>query len=372
MLSKQKHANLIHVMDHRYVYLEPPAESSVMPHRYTPPLNQSLQRPEPDSATARRSVFTLFRASQRHQAFTVTLEVIDKKQAYFPPETPFAIENYMRGIKLGFEEKCIALWEPRASINSRLSRQFQQANICLGDIGHFNSSGGFETKFNILLSKEDNGVLGHCPPVNFVPWEDCPSFLTGRGHPEPCYFQTGNIFRQSIDTDHDYWKFTYGEKKGFGAALVLPDGYCKSSLQNIINKRDFLQHLETQIQRYFQCIKATYRKKPPLETRLSLVTSVYYSKTWANIIYSGKRSGSRDKGFDAGLNRSVPGLDIWRWKHSSPSDILISQSGPSESELDNGVAVTNNQCIGVEVAQIIPNRTPLRNIRASLSFIAGG
>jgi len=276
----------------------------------------------------------------------------------------------MRGIKLGIEEKCIALWEPLGSINSRLPRQLQQANICLGDIGHFNSSGGFETKFNILLSKEENVLLGHCPPVNFVPWEDCPSFLTGRRQPGPCYFRTGNIFPQSVDKNGDSWKFAYGEKKGFGAALVLPDGYCKSSLQNIINKKAFLQHLEAEIQRYFQYIKATYRKKPPLETRLSLVTSVYYSKTWANIIYSSKRNGSREEGFVAELNRSVPGLDIWRWKHSSPSDILPSQSGPSESELDNGVAVTNNQCIGVEVAQIKPNRTLLRNVSASLSSIA--
>ena len=123
------------------------------------------------------------------------------QQAYFPPEIPPAIKYYMQKIAPEFEDMCIALWEPLAPINSRLPRQLQQANICLGDIGYFNASGGFETKFNIFLSKEDNEMLGHCPAVDFVPMADWPSFLTDRGQPEPCYFRSGNIFPQSIDTD---------------------------------------------------------------------------------------------------------------------------------------------------------------------------
>jgi len=294
----------------------------------------------------------------------------------------------MRNIDL--EPDCIALWEPLSSINSRLPRQLQQANICLGDIGHFNAFGGFDTKFNIFLSKEENDLLAHRPATDFVPLEEWPSFVSGRGKPDGCYFRSGNIPPQLIDrkrydvfsvseaalgnkTGSDSWKFAYGEKnKPFGAALALPDGYCTSSLNgnDLVVNADFLQHLETEIQRYFMCIKATYREKT-FETPLLLVTSVYYSKTWANITYSRKRNAGQNKDLYAKLNRSVPELDIWRWNHSSPSDVLKCRSGPSESELDNGVAVTNNQCIGVEVEQIIPKRRLLKNFAVSLSSIAG-
>lgn len=63
----------------------------------------------------------------------------------------------------------ICLWDPFLSLD--VSSDMQEKHCTLGDVGTFNSIGGFDVLFNIFLNMEENHQMNYCPPTTFTPYE---------------------------------------------------------------------------------------------------------------------------------------------------------------------------------------------------------
>lgn len=64
----------------------------------------------------------------------------------------------------------ITLWHP---FNSNIGRnnQMQEKHCILGDVGRFNSKGGFDVMFNIFMTMEENRKMNYFPPITFTPFQ---------------------------------------------------------------------------------------------------------------------------------------------------------------------------------------------------------
>lgn len=69
----------------------------------------------------------------------------------------------------GFRSKyAIRLWHPYG--NLRNEQHIEDRYCSLGDVGTFESNGGFLVMFNIFLTKEENKFMEYCPPHDFTPF----------------------------------------------------------------------------------------------------------------------------------------------------------------------------------------------------------
>ncbi|KAF9475521.1 hypothetical protein BDN70DRAFT_772199, partial [Pholiota conissans] len=59
----------------------------------------------------------------------------------------------------------IPLWSPSPGIE--LVPEEWKHHVNVGDVGFFNDEGGFDTLFNIFLSREENISRHHSPPEDF-------------------------------------------------------------------------------------------------------------------------------------------------------------------------------------------------------------
>lgn len=61
----------------------------------------------------------------------------------------------------------VRLWDPYRIFKN--GREVQPLHCMVGDVGKFRSDGGFDVKFNIFLSKEENVRMKYAPPPTFEP-----------------------------------------------------------------------------------------------------------------------------------------------------------------------------------------------------------
>lgn len=85
---------------------------------------------------------------------------------YLPKETEGYIKRYM-STPLFDSSRVIPLYYP--SPNTPGPETWAR-HVCMGDVGFFNSLGGFTSLFNIFETKAKNISLGYRPPASFRPF----------------------------------------------------------------------------------------------------------------------------------------------------------------------------------------------------------
>lgn len=127
----------------------------------------------------------------------------------------------------------ICLWHPFTNID--LDEQMQENHCILGDVGRFNSRGGFDVMFNIAMTMEENRKMNYHPPRTFKPIEvlpditfaasvareDCPVFITKGLEYERRQWVFANQFLKN-GTDFNFCLFIYS------ALIVIAFGVPKN------------------------------------------------------------------------------------------------------------------------------------------------
>lgn len=69
----------------------------------------------------------------------------------------------------------------------------------MGDVGRFNSSGGFDVMFNIFLTVEENHKMGYFPPITFRPFVLLGTHQCRYPKEESQYFMSEDLYRLDKD-----------------------------------------------------------------------------------------------------------------------------------------------------------------------------
>ena len=134
--------------------------------------------------------------------------------------------------------------------------------------------------------------------------------------------------------------------------MVLPDGYYSTSLlESLEIDRDFVYHVGNETRKYKAALRARGSKQLLSHNNHFLfVRSVFYTRTWANITYS--RGDKSENVAFATLSFLAQDKDILQWDHESNSAYVNFDIGPSGQELKDGLATSENQCIGIAASKI--------------------
>ncbi|KAF8179125.1 hypothetical protein BJ912DRAFT_1062919 [Pholiota molesta] len=85
---------------------------------------------------------------------------------HLPKHTEDYIKAYMANDTFFDTKRAVSLWKPSPSDKSEAWTW--KHHIYVGDVGIFNDEGGFDTIFNIFISKDENLALGYDPPSDFI------------------------------------------------------------------------------------------------------------------------------------------------------------------------------------------------------------
>jgi len=144
------------------------------------------------------------------------------------------------------------------------------------------------------------------------------------------------------------------DNEPFGTALILPDGYTDTTFKNWFIESRLRTHLAVEVGKYIEQMTPQFGDHPKnvLDTPLVVVTGVCYARTWARLAYSGKANTLEPETVSAKLCCPDPEKDFFYWECKASPSLIDTATGPKEEELQDGRAVSANQCVGIQIREI--------------------
>ncbi|CAA7271110.1 unnamed protein product [Cyclocybe aegerita] len=283
-------------------------------------------------------------------------EVTHDNDLPLPEHTPPNIAMYMKSLPR-LEKDVIPLWS--ASPSGRTCRE-----IVIGDVGVFNKQGGFETKFNIFKTLQENIDEGLDPPPDFSAYG-----------PAPCQVESiikdwndasGMTSKVSISSSGESRRWTCSSQPSmsinapdYSCGLYLPDGGTKFWIDTG-DIPHVLQFADRNVASWY-CYKNMGNDGQPLSEKfdarlwnksLVLVTDVWKASAWFSVLTTDRidymeRSAPQQR---REIKATVQTCQSSSPQYSYTFDTgLRMNTGPDETAKSG----QKNQCVAIRGVQLV-------------------
>ncbi|KAH9484562.1 hypothetical protein JR316_0004044 [Psilocybe cubensis] len=223
-----------------------------------------------------------------------------------------------------------------------MDQKLQESHCTLGDVGVFNSDGGFDVFFNIFMTMEENLAMDYDPPSTFVPLEltSTSSLNAQRPTPQGEGFYFSNNFTLDKETGESVCTFESikaPEKPG-GAILVLPEGCTKQFMTRFV-KDKIEAYLGIYAESWYDPENYSNKLRALPNGSLQLIRTCYRSNSWVAAVLPTRRYMP---GMSyARLRRSATNPRCYEWDDNYRKSIIINtgSSKMDAQDLQRTIAV---------------------------------
>ncbi|KAF9532744.1 hypothetical protein CPB83DRAFT_903276 [Crepidotus variabilis] len=301
----------------------------------------------------------------------------NRMKIYLPPSTQPEILAYMTSPILG-DSTLIPLWSPPPTLQRGAVRRTKR--IAVGDVGHFDGSGGFRVMFNIFWDQQANMDCGFVTPPGFKKFV-APQSLLFRSYSQPMGVngtKTGHSVSQDdtlsslrvdsddssiiqtqtfkevnedvvvkmrvdIESTNDEVIYSLSPKSKLAVFLYFPQGATTYELEGSVNMA--LQHyLTANAEQWCQ-----HFDRLGILSRMVFVRSVVLAKSFASAVFRGSPNSSSS----AQLRISTKDSSL-RWSRVSKGFVKTIVSGQQEAVREQGGSspMVDDQCAALEGLEV--------------------